>query len=1045
MQSERWQEIERIFQSALALKAERIAYLDEACRSDDALRQEVESLLAAYEKTGSFMNIPVCEVAARLLAPSQLSSFVMSQDSNASGHVTRSSDDNNSAPKPALRKPQWLVLAWLFFSVMLCYTGVKCYVNLAFLRVVSSDPKWYAQKIDGGARVTAFTDHNRQLTSSLRLNDEILAINGKQFTNIDRTLEREIYPLEPGSSYTVTVRRDGQLHELTLTTVRPELPIILHLLLWGVLIPALRILIGFTLFILRPSDTRGVLLAFFLATGPADLYAADFAGWLTAFILIGNFINGGFVPNSGPLLLHFSLIFPETSPVIRRFPRLKFWIYLPLLVTLPLNAIHTAHMAAAPVDAAKFTFEHPWIFSFAWSIFFVYLAMSLLSQIINYRRLTPVGQRTARVVLVGVLVAMLPITFRLLLELVFGWELIFKTLSLVHPSLYGWFQMTVFGLPALLPLTFAYAILRQGVIPVSVVIRRTIQYLFAKSALRFILALPVLGLLLSIFADRHRTLDEILFKNSIYFYLLLIIVIGFSLKFRRPLSQWVDRKFFREHYMQDKILRDLIEDVKTADGIAEVSRLVSQKVDAALHPESLYLFCRSAERLDLSLAYSSEGSRQALCIPEEFQLLRHITNLDRAQDFSLRAKVDLPCVEKGWLSSLGTELIVPITGTDHRLAGLFLLGRKKSEIPYTVGDRQLLDALAGQVAMVYENARLRDTVERDRKVQHEVLARFERQEINVLKQCPVCGACYDGSSQICESDHAQLTLILPVERTIDGRYRLDRLIGRGGMGAVFEASDLRLDRRVAVKIIGGQFFGDSKALRRFEREAKAAARLNHSHIIPVYDYGALETEGAYLVMELVEGETLGALLKRVGKLDLQETAELFNQVLEGVGAAHEAGVVHRDLKPDNVLLTHVPEGPPQVKILDFGLAKLAAPERTEASGSSETLTMPGMVMGTLGYMSPEQLMGGTADERTDLFAVGVMMIEALTGQAPFRGRTCQELLASMAKERFYLPDDSDLSRRLHRMLQRCLAKDSNLRYSSAEEMRRELAELVRAS
>jgi hypothetical protein len=1047
MQAERWKEIEQIFQSALALKAvERTAYLEEACRSDEALRQEVESLLAAYEKTGSFMNVPVCDVAVQLLAPSQLSSFVERQDSNGSAHCTRSSDvGNRSAPKPAMRKRKWLVLAWLFFSVMLCYTGVKCYINLTFLRDVNSDPKWYAQQDDSGVRVAGFSDHDRQLTYSLKLADEILKINGKQFTNIHRTLEREIYPLRPGSSYTLTIRRDGQLHEFSLNTVRPEASVILHILLWGVLIPALRILIGFTLFILKPSDTRGILLALFLATGPADVYSADFAGWMVGFILIGNFISGGFAPNGFPLLLHFSLIFPETSPLIRRFPRLKYWIYLSLLITLPLNAVHTFHLAAAPESAANFTFQHPWLWSLAYSVFFAYLAASMLSQVINYRRLSQVGKRTVRVVLVGVLLALLPSAFWIVLNVIFGWELMSRTLWLVHPSLYGWLRVTFLGVTAMLPLTFAYAILRHHVIPVSVVIRRSVQYLFAKNALRFILALPVLALLLSIIADRHRTLDEILFKNSIYFYLLLIIVFGFSLKFRRPLSRWVDRKFFREQYKQDEILRELIEDVKNADGVTEVSRLVSQKVDAALHPESLYLFYRNAEPLDLSLAYSSEGSHQALCIPEEFQLLRYITNLDRAQDFPFRAKVDLPSVEQCWLLSLGTELIVPMTGTDHRLGGLFLLGRKKSEIPYTVGDRELLDTLAGQVAMVYENARLRDTVEHDRKVQHEVLARFERQEINVLKQCPVCGACYDGSSQICENDQAQLTLILPVERKIGGRYRLDRLIGRGGMGVVFEASDLRLGRRVAVKIIGGQFFGDSRALRRFEREAQAAARLNHPNIIAVYDYGALQTEGAYLVMELVEGETLGARLKRVGKLDLLETVELFNQVLEGVGAAHEAGVLHRDLKPDNVLLTHMREGPTQVKILDFGVAKLAHPERSEASGTSETLTMPGMVMGTLGYMSPEQLMGGTADKRSDLFAVGVMMIEALTGEAPFRGRTCQELLASIAKGRFYLPDDSDVSRRLHPMLKRCLAKDSNLRYSSADEMRRELAEVVRAN
>jgi eukaryotic-like serine/threonine-protein kinase len=1041
MQAEQWRFVERVFLSALALKAEdRASYLDEACQGDMELRREVESLLAAYEKTGSFMNVPAHEVATRLLEPSQFSSVEPSGSTAHSPHATSGSNAGpRSGSQPALHKRHWIVIAWLFLVLILCYTGAKCYVNMAFIRGVSGDPKWYGHEVDGGVRIAGFSDADRQLTSSLRVGDEVLAINGKQFTNIDRTLQRDIYPLKPGTSYTLTIRRDGQLHVFTLTTVRPESSIMLYIFLWGVLIPALWLLIGFTLFVLKPSDTRGVLLALFLAAlAPTAVFSNDLPAWTVGFILIGNFISGGFVPNAPPLLLHFSLIFPETSALVRRHPRLKYWIYLPLLATLPLNALHTLSLAASPEDASNFVSRHAWIFSVTWSIFFIYLAASLLSQVINYRQLSPIGVRTARVVLVGVLTAMLPVTLRVGLEVVFGWEMISGTLSKIHPSLYGWFQAIVFGLPALLPLTFAYAIMRHRVIPVSVIIRRTVQYLFAKNALRFFLALPVLGLLLTVFADRRRTLDEVLFKNSIYFYLLLITVLVFSLKFRRRLSDWLDRKFFREHYKQDEILRELIEEVKDAQDVAEASRLVGQKVDAALHPETVYLFYRNADRVDLSLAYSSDGCRRALCIPEEFELLRHVASLDRAQDFPFRAKVDLPRIEQSWLFDLGTELIVPMTGTDHRLAGLFLLGRKKSEVPYTAGDRELLDALAGQVAMVYENARLRDTVERSRKVQREVLARIERREINLLKECPRCGACYDGSSRTCECDDTPLILTLPVERTIDERYRLDRVVGRGGMGAVFEASDLRLGRRVAVKIIGGRFFGDAKALRRFQREAQAAAWLNHPNIIAVFDYGALQTEGAYLVMELVEGETLGARLKRVGKLGLQETAELFNQVLEGVGVAHEAGVVHRDLKPDNLLLT----GQNQVKILDFGLAKLAHSGRLDVSAISETLTMPGMVMGTLGYMSPEQLTGGTADESSDLFAVGVMMIEALTGQAPFRGRTCQEMLASIAEGKFNLPDDGDISGRLHRMLQRCLAKDSKLRFGSAEEMRRELAKVV---
>jgi serine/threonine protein kinase len=153
-------------------------------------------------------------------------------------------------------------------------------------------------------------------------------------------------------------------------------------------------------------------------------------------------------------------------------------------------------------------------------------------------------------------------------------------------------------------------------------------------------------------------------------------------------------------------------------------------------------------------------------------------------------------------------------------------------------------------------------------------------------------------------------------------------------------------------------------------------------------------------------------------------------------------VLHRDLKPDNLLLTRAGEGPPQVKILDFGLAKFAHAQEVAASGISESVTTPGAVMGTFGYMSPEQLMGRIVDKRSDLFAVAVMVVEALTGQPPFRGMTCEELLASVAEGRFHLPRQTEAAR-LDGVLHRCLAKDREHRYASAAELRGELVQALR--
>jgi len=365
---------------------------------------------------------------------------------------------------------------------------------------------------------------------------------------------------------------------------------------------------------------------------------------------------------------------------------------------------------------------------------------------------------------------------------------------------------------------------------------------------------------------------------------------------------------------------------------------------------------------------------------------------------------------------------------------LLLLGEKKSEKPYTPNDRQLLEAITSQMAVVYENVWLKEQAAKERKIKHEVLARFEEQHINLVKECPACGTCYDSASEVCAKDQHELTLSLPVERVIDQKYRLEQMIGRGGMGAVYEATDLRLNRKVAIKIMLGNMFGDRTALRRFEREAQASARLNHTNIITVYDYGSIRTEGAYLVMELIRGSTLRSELKSAGQLDSQTAAAWFTQMLEGVHAAHQAGVIHRDLKPENVLISSHTAKRGLVKILDFGLARVSLFDPS----NPESLTMPGTVIGTVAYMSPEQVLGEEVDERGDIFALGVMVVEALTGGRPFSGRTSTELFAAILQAPFHLTCETAEVQQLDRVLQRCLAKDRRERFVSVAAMQQEL-------
>ena len=268
--------------------------------------------------------------------------------------------------------------------------------------------------------------------------------------------------------------------------------------------------------------------------------------------------------------------------------------------------------------------------------------------------------------------------------------------------------------------------------------------------------------------------------------------------------------------------------------------------------------------------------------------------------------------------------------------------------------------------------------------------------------------------------------------TTIGPYTIDRELGRGGMGVVYLGRDTRLDRAVAIKALPAHLADDPDRLARFEREARTLASLNHPNVAGIH--GVEEHDGArYLVLEFVEGETLAATLDR-GPLSVDEAIELAVQIAAGVEAAHDAGVVHRDLKPGNIIIT--PDG--KAKVLDFGLARV---EEGSASGSAMSMsptmtspaqhspTMPGVILGTAAYMSPEQARGRRVDKRTDIWSFGVVLYEMLVGASPFAGETVSDSIGAV------LHKDLDLDRlppntpaQVRRVLRRCLARDKAQRY-----------------
>lgn len=308
-----------------------------------------------------------------------------------------------------------------------------------------------------------------------------------------------------------------------------------------------------------------------------------------------------------------------------------------------------------------------------------------------------------------------------------------------------------------------------------------------------------------------------------------------------------------------------------------------------------------------------------------------------------------------------------------------------------------------------------------------------------MRVCPRCAEETD--HELCPHDGAQTFPVQVAQQTypagtvIGGRYQVEQVIGIGGFGAVYRCTQLNMQQTVAVKVLRNEHLTSLEHVKRFTREAQSVSRLKHPNTIHIFDFGSHSDGALYVAMEFLEGETLAHRLDQFGKIHWETMVLIATQVCHSLTEAHAIGLIHRDLKPENIMLIPVAGDPNFVKVLDFGIAKM---QKDPARPGEASLTEAGMIMGTPTYMAPEQAKGEEVDARSDIYALGVLMYEALTGHAPFQDETAMKVLVAHIKDpvppfaKYAAPGEVPVE--IEHVVMQCLEKDPGKRPASTVQL-----------
>lgn len=851
------------------------------------------------------------------------------------------------------------------------------YFYLAYLALFGLSPGGMDVEDKSGHAIVSYLETNAPAErAGLLVGDRILAVDGQPIGNVVDWLAHRMN-FVADQPIRLSVERDGRRLDLMMT---------LHGSLWNYFDPRLRA----SQFIFLANKLITLLIGLFVVFSRPRDFVSRLGGWvLVTMATVFEAFQWGMASaiRSLPFLLQWPVMFVYVSAAFRTpllfaffclFPKKLFAsrrIWMVLLAGPAVATIYALYLFARTVyDPAHLaSLAPPWVLiAFALQSL-VYLLAGLLVLPIGYWRLeSPTDRRRFRVLFFGALIGLL-----FYLPRVFGTMLtdfspsIADLLSSPTLSLVGGAGFLVF------PLSFAYAILRHRLFDIRVIIRRGLQYALARGVL---LSVPpvIAGLLaLDLILHGHDPLFTVL-KERGWFYGGIAALTGLAFLQRGAWLSSLDRRFFRDKYDAQQLFREIVEEIRRAPSIQHVAPQVVSRITGALHAEFCALLLRKpGEKHYRTIAAAPVGALSS-DLPATNKLIPLVRALDTSVPILLAETgwlgQQLPQADKDFLHAARIDLLVPVALAEGRPEALLVLGMKRSEEPYSREDMALLENVAGAIALLL----FRGPASLPGRA---------------FEECPLCGACYDTGTTHCEVEGATLSLVATPRLLID-RYLLEKRLGQGGMGKVYRATDVSLDRSVAVKMLRDEFFADQQALERFRRESRVAGSFSHPNVVTVHDFGVDPNQRGFFVMELLDGITLRQELRARRRLAPSRAVQLFEHICAGVGAAHFRGLVHRDLKPENIFLVRTGLSE-LVKITDFGIAKFLPQNSPD---TNETFT--GVLIGTVPYMSPEQLRGGSLSPRWDLWALSVIAFETICGVQPFLGSDFQSLQTAILEGSF---------------------------------------------